>query len=48
MLNFSIGVIRTIDLDDCDEDDIAQKLKYQGVLNIQRIVIMKDNHETGP
>ena len=33
-LNSSKGVILSRDLDDCDEDEITQELKSQGVLNI--------------
>ena len=42
-LNSSKGVIRTRDLDDVDEEEIAHELKPQGVLNVRRIVIKKDN-----
>ena len=41
--------MHTKDLDVCD-DEIAQELKFQGVLDIQRIVTMKDSKHitTGP
>jgi hypothetical protein len=42
-LNSSRGVIRTRDLDDIDEDEIAHELRPQGVTHVKRIVITKDN-----
>ena len=41
-LNSSKGVIRTRDLGDLDEEEIASELRDQGVLSVRRITIKKD------
>ena len=43
-LNSSKGVIRTRDLGDLDEEEIASELRDQGVLSIRRITIKKDGN----
>ena len=43
-LNSSKGVIRTRDLGDMDEEEIASELRDQGVLSVRRITIKKDGN----
>ena len=43
-LNSSKGVIRTRDLGDLDEEEIASELRDQGVLSVRRITIKKDGN----
>lgn len=41
-LNYSKGIIRTRELDDVDEEEITNELKTQGVTNVKRIIIKRE------
>lgn len=41
-LNYSKGIIRTRELDDVDEEEITDELKTQGVTNVKRIIIKRE------